>query len=153
MKNLSLKKLHRYLIQLNHLHQNKFFFSYKMSTVTKQQLIEYIEAKIKDLDEYHEKIKQKLLSIDLKSFDTTDQELERYLNSYKAEGYALMRTKFDIIDETTSIPETVCIPKESAIITINLLKSNKSFIIYPHSIGSLGISFNKSLRLNVDINF
>lgn len=72
-------------------------------------------------------------------------------NKHKRDGF--YHFIYDIINETTSIPETVCIPKESAIININLLKSNKSFIIYPHCIGSLGISFNKSLRLNVDINF
>lgn len=71
----------------------------------------------------------------------------------KHQRYSPYHFIYDIINETMSIPETVCIPKESAIININLLKSNKSFMIYPHSIGSLGISFNKSLRLNVDINF
>lgn len=74
--------------------------------ITQQHLIEYIEAKIKDLDKYHDKIKQKLLSIDLKSFDTQDQELERYLNSYKAEGYALMKTKFDFIDIYQKLTKT-----------------------------------------------
>jgi hypothetical protein len=74
--------------------------------ITKQQLIEYIEDKIKDLDEYHDKIKQKLLSIDLKSFDTKDQELEMYLNNYKAEGYALMKTKLDFIDVYQRLTKT-----------------------------------------------
>ena len=60
---------------------------------------------------------------------------------------------YDIINETISIPETVCIPKETAIINMNLLFSNKSFVICPHCIGSLGQTFSRSLNLNVDIEF
>lgn len=71
----------------------------------------------------------------------------------KHQRYSPYHFIYDIIDETMTIPDTVGIPKETAIININLLKSNKSFVIYPHSIGGLGMSFNRSLRLNVDIDF
>lgn len=71
----------------------------------------------------------------------------------KHQRYSPYHFIYDIIDETMTIPDTVGTPKETAIININLLKSNKSFVIHPHSIGSLGMSFNRSLRLNVDINF
>ncbi len=93
-----------------------------------------------------------------KHIKLTDDELTENLDIYilitnkhsRSTNYHFI---YDIIDNSLIIPETVCMPKESAIITINLLKSNKSFIIRPHCIGSLGMSFNKSLRLNVDINF
>lgn len=74
--------------------------------ITQQQLIEYIETKFKILDEFHDKIKQKLLSIDLKSFDTKDQELELLLDRYRSEGYALMKTKFDFIDVYQRLTKT-----------------------------------------------
>lgn len=90
----------------------------------------------------------KLTNIELSS----DSDIHILITN-KHQRYSPYHFIYDIIDETTTIPETVCIPEESAIININLLKSNKSFTIYPHSIGSLGMSFNKSLRLNVDVNF
>lgn len=78
-----------------------------MSTpITQQDLIEYIKDKIKDLDEYHDKIKHRLLSIDLKSFDGEDQELERFLNSYKSEGYEAMYNKYKFIDVYQKLTKT-----------------------------------------------
>ena len=74
--------------------------------ITKQHLIEYFETKFKILDEFHDKIKQKLLSIDLKSFDTKDQELELLLDRYRSEGYALMKTKLDFIDVYQRLTKT-----------------------------------------------
>lgn len=60
---------------------------------------------------------------------------------------------YDIINNKTSIPSTLGLPEKSAVININLLKSNKSFVVKPHCIGSLGQSFSKLLNLTVDINF
>ena len=88
----------------------------------------------------------------------TDDELIKNSSIYilitnKHKHYSNYHFIYDIIDETLSIPSTTYNPKESAIIIINLLKSNKTFKINPHCIYLLGLSFNKALKLIVDIPF
>ena len=50
------------------------------------------------------------------------------------------------------IPSTSLIPKESAVIHLDLLKSKRKFTIPIHSIYSLGQFFNTSTNINVDLD-
>ena len=93
-----------------------------------------------------------------KYFKSINDELTENSTIYilitnKHKRYSNYHFIYDINDETVSIPSTSYNPKESAIITVNLLKSNKSFKIKPHCIYLLGRSLSKTLKLDVDVPF
>ena len=74
--------------------------------ITKQLITEYIKEKSKILEQLHNKIKQELLLIDLKSFDTEDLSFEMFLNIYKSEACALMQRKHNFIDDYQRLTKT-----------------------------------------------
>ena len=88
----------------------------------------------------------------------TDDELSENSTIYilitnKHKRYSNYHFIYDIIDETVIVPSTSYNSKESSIITINLLKTNKLFKVNPHCIYLLGLPFNKALKLNVVVPF
>lgn len=71
-----------------------------MSTeITKQEILEYIENKLKYLDKLHNDIKQRLSSIPLELYIIgKDKKLEQTLDIYKSEVYALVSVERNFVE-------------------------------------------------------
>lgn len=69
------------------------------TNITKQEILEYIENKLKYLDELHNNIKQRLSSIPLELYIIgRDEKLTQSLDIYKSEVYALISVERNFVE-------------------------------------------------------
>ena len=69
------------------------------TNVPKQEILEYIENKLKELDKLHNDIKQRLSSIPLELYIIgRDEKLTQSLDIYKSEVYALVSVERNYVE-------------------------------------------------------
>lgn len=69
------------------------------TNITKQEILEYIENKLKYLDKLHNDIKSRLSSIPLELYIIgRDEKLTQSLDIYKSEVYALISVERNFVE-------------------------------------------------------